>query len=357
MQAARVALQAHAAQCGADDRRMHRHDEPEPRLLVLANDDLLVIVIRHGDADAWFVACGNGHRDFTLYPVLRSTTRSRRDRFRLPPMVRYVSQSRAEGREQLGCRSRFASVPGPRERLPSGSRFRRAGDDGGSRRRRPAPRHLPRRQVRPRGGPDTPDGPPGPRPPPARPAPRRPPPRAHDRHDDLGLPGLAARRPRQGARPQPRARRGPPRATRARPERGARRHLRLGQPARRPAPRLQVRRRAGHVVRQGARARPRGRLAPPRQLRRRLAHRRRARRRGRRPRLQVLHDPERLRVAARQPPDAGLLPRQRAGGPRPRPARARLLARLRACGPASRSSRASPTPSAPPRWRPTASCP
>ena len=62
------------------------------------------------------------------------------------------------------------------------------------------------------------------------------------------------------------------------------------------------------------------------------AHRRRARRRGRRPRLQVLDDPERVGVAAREPPHAGLLSRQRAGGARPRPARARLLARLRAVG-------------------------
>ena len=36
------------------------------------------------------------------------------------------------------------------------------------------------------------------------------------------------------------------------------------------------------------------------------------------------------------------------------PSRARLLARVRASGPASRSSRAWPTPSAPPRSRPTA---
>ena len=45
-------------------------------------------------------------------------------------------------------------------------------------------------------------------------------------------------------------------------------------------------------------------------------------RRGRRPELQVLHDPERVRVAAREPAHAGLLPGRRAGGARPRPARA-----------------------------------
>ena len=56
----------------------------------------------------------------------------------------------------------------------------------------------------------------------------------------------------------------------------------------------------GHVVRQGARPRPRRRLPPPRQLRRRVAHGRRPRRRGRRPELQVVHRPERVRVAARR---------------------------------------------------------
>ena len=94
----------------------------------------------------------------------------------------------------------------PRRRPSQGDRFRAF-----RRQRRPqpraAPRRLARRQVRPRGGPDPPDGPPGPRPPAARPAPRRPPPRPAHRHDDLRLPGLAARRPRPGARPQPRARR------------------------------------------------------------------------------------------------------------------------------------------------------
>ena len=48
----------------------------------------------------------------------------------------------------------------------------------------------------------------------------------------------------------------------------------------------------------------------------------------RRPELQVLDAPERLRVAAREPPHADLLPRRRPGGARPRPARARVLARV-----------------------------
>ena len=116
---------------------------------------------------------------------------------------------------------------------------------GGRRRRRQPPRlaarGLARRQVRPRGGPHPPDRHPGARPPAARPAPRRPPPRAHDRHDDLRLPGLAARRPRQGAR----------RATAScveghhvmhvpglNEELGA--TVGVGQPARRPAARLEA---------------------------------------------------------------------------------------------------------------------
>ena len=166
----------------------------------------------------------------------------------------------------------------------------------------------------------------------ARPASRRPPRRPDDRHDDLGLSGLAARGLRPGARAQSRAARRAPRPARPGPERGARRDLRLGQPADGQPARLEVRRRARHVVRQGSRPRSRGGLAAPRQLRGRLAHRRRARRRGRRPLLQVLDDSERVRVAARCAAHAGLLPGQRPGGRGSRPPRLRLLARLRAVG-------------------------
>ena len=63
--------------------------------------------------------------------------------------------------------------------------------------------------------------------------------RAAHRHDDLRLPGLAARRARQGARAQPRARStGHHVAPRARPQRGARRDRGVGHPARGPAARL-----------------------------------------------------------------------------------------------------------------------
>jgi hypothetical protein len=106
----------------------------------------------------------------------------------------------------------------------------------------------------------------------------------------------------------------------------------VGQPAQPATARRALRRRARHVVRKGARARPRGRRPAPRQLRGRLAHRRRAGRGGRRPQLQVVDDPERLGVPARQPRHAGLLPGRRRRGDRPRPARLRLLARLRALG-------------------------
>ena len=121
------------------------------------------------------------------------------------------------------------------------------------------------------------------------------------------------------------------------PQRGARRDLRLGQPARRPAAGPALRRRARHVVRQGPRPRPRGRRDPPRQLRRRRAHRRRARARRRRPELQVLDDPERVRAAARRASTCRSSSRATSrrcstSACTASPARAR-----RGCGPASRS--------------------
>ena len=129
---------------------------------------------------------------------------------------------------------------------------------------------------------------------------------------------------------QARAVRRAPRAPRARPERGAGRHVGVGKPAGRGTARLPLRRRAGPLVRQGAGARPRGRLPAARQLRRRFSHRRRDRRGGRRSRQQVVHPAERLRVAARGPAHAGVLPGRRAGRARPRPPRLGVLAGLRA---------------------------
>ena len=187
-----------------------------------------------------------------------------------------------------------------------------------------------RRQVPPGGRPRPPHGSAGPRPAAPRPAPRRPRRGLLTGHARVRLSGLAARRLRPGAPAPRRALRRAPRASRARAQRGAGRHLRVGQPARRAAARLELRRGAGHVVRQGARTRPRGRRAAPRQLRRRRAHRRRPRGRGRRPELQVVDRPERLRVAPGEPAHAGVRARRRAGRARPRAARIRLLACVRA---------------------------
>ena len=166
----------------------------------------------------------------------------------------------------------------------------------------------------------------------------------------LRLPGLAARRARQGAR-------APARScasehdvfARPGPERGARRDRRPGA-ASSPsdAPRRALRRRARHVVRQGPRPRPRRPTrCATRTTRRRLAHRRRARSSSATTRAQVVHAAERVRVAAREPARADVLPGRRPGGARPRPARMGVLARVGAVEPRSRSSRTSPTPPAP----------
>ncbi len=106
-------------------------------------------------------------------------------------------------------------------------------------------------------------------------------------------------------------------------QRGARRDLRLGLAARRHAARPALRRRARRLVRQGARRRPRGRRDPPRQLRRHRPARRRARAVRRRPGLQVLDDPRRVRGAARRAARAG--------------ARARAACRRRSTSAATRS--------------------
>ncbi len=206
---------------------------------------------------------------------------------------------------------------------PRGERFRRSGD-GAAR----AARGRPRGSLRARAGPGPAHRRPGARAPAARPASGRSPSWPAHRHLRLRLSGLAARRPRQGARAQPRPLRRASRPPHARPQRGARRDLRLGQPDGDAAARRPLRRRAGALVRQGARRRPRRRRAASRQLRRRPAQRRRARRGRRRPGLEVLDAAERLRDAAGQLQHAGLLPRRRAGRARPRPARLRLLARL-----------------------------
>ena len=219
----------------------------------------------------------------------------------------------------------------------------------------PRPRGQPRRQVPARGGPHPPHRRAGPRAPPARPAPRRPPPRPAHRHDDLRLPGLAARRPRPGAPAQQR-------------DSASEHHVRhvpglneeLGATSAwgsQLAAQLPGARYDGvlaHVVRQGARPRPRRRLAAPRQLRRRL-------------RAPAARSPWWATTRAASPPRSRA-PRSRcsractcrSSSPAtcrrcstsactPSPARA-----PRGCGRASRSSPTSPTRSAPPRSRRTA---
>ena len=61
-QAARVALQPHATQCRAQHSRVHRDDEAQPRRRVLADHDLLVIVVSQGDVRSRRGLGSNGHR-------------------------------------------------------------------------------------------------------------------------------------------------------------------------------------------------------------------------------------------------------------------------------------------------------
>ena len=170
-------------------------------------------------------------------------------------------------RESTVVRRRARAASG--RAAPAGLRQRPA-------RREPAP-GRPRGQVRARGGPRPADRRAGAGAAAARPAPGRPPPRPAP--PARSSPATRARRWAASTRSCARNRElldehhRPPRA---RPQRGARRDLGVGQPARPAAlPGAKLRRRARHLVRQGARPRPRRRRAAPRQLRRRLPHRRR----------------------------------------------------------------------------------
>ena len=60
-QSARIALEAHAAERGPEGGGVHGHDEAKPRLPVLSDDDLLVIVVGEGNVHAWSVTGSNGH--------------------------------------------------------------------------------------------------------------------------------------------------------------------------------------------------------------------------------------------------------------------------------------------------------
>ena len=115
-------------------------------------------------------------------------------------------------------------------------------------------------------------------------------------------------------------------------ERGPRRHRRARQPARAPVRGRAPRRRARHVVRQGARCRPERRHPSPRELRGHRTARRRARAGRRRSAGQVVDPAHPFRGRVLRLPDAGALPRKRPGHPRPRAPRLRAVALLRALG-------------------------
>ena len=97
-------------------------------------------------------------------------------------------------------------------------------------------------------------------------------------------------------------------------------------------PRPKIRRRARHVVRQGAGRGSQRRRIQARQLRGHREERRRPRPRRRRSRLEVLDAAEPLRGRPLGRPDPDDLPGQRAGDPGHGPARLHALAHLRALG-------------------------
>ena len=118
------------------------------------------------------------------------------------------------------------------------------------------------------------------------------------------LPGLAARRPRPGARARARAPGPARRRLPAGAQRGARRDRRRRHAAARRAARARPRRRDRLLVRQEPRPRPRRRRDPPRQRQRHRAARRRGRADRRRPGVQVLDAAQLVRAAVPQPADA-----------------------------------------------------
>ena len=85
-QSAGVALEAHAAECGAQHRRVHGDDEAQPRLGILADDDLLVIVVSQGDVPAARAAGWQWSSDLDLIPGRRlaSTGRGGTDQYCVP---------------------------------------------------------------------------------------------------------------------------------------------------------------------------------------------------------------------------------------------------------------------------------
>ena len=133
-----------------------------------------------------------------------------------------------------------------------------------------------------------------------------------------GYRGLAARRLRPRAVERQAFRRAQPHPLPARRQRGPRRDRGVGQPAGRPVPGRQIRRRLRHVVRQGAGRRSLGRRAQARQHGRHGAGGWRARAGRRRPRLQVVDPAAPVGIRLHGRPDPGAQPGRRAGVPRPR---------------------------------------
>ncbi len=109
-------------------------------------------------------------------------------------------------------------------------------------------------------------------------------------------------------------------------ERGPGRHGDLGRPADEPVRRRALRRRVLDVVRQGSRRRSFRRPAEARQRGRHLEVRRRARRGGRRPHLQIVLAAASERVRIHRCDDSGARAGRRAGDRRARPVRLRVVA-------------------------------
>ena len=156
--------------------------------------------------------------------------------------------------------------------------------------------------------------------------------RAQHRLLHFRLSRLAARRARPGAVERAPLSRAQPHQVPAGDQRGAGGDRGVGQPAGRPVPRRQIRRRLRHVVRQGAGRRPQRRRAEARQLRRHRAAWRGAGAGRRRPHLQILDPAAPVRIRLYRRADPGAEPGRGPGDPRSRPLRLGDVALFRLLG-------------------------